>query len=564
MTTLVKTSILGFAGLAVGWSASSISRINRIDAGREASPPPSKSAPATKAGPRPAVSPAACADVAACRAVLSAEPDDRHPLIRRFEREQALRRWLELDPDSALAEARREPVDDFAKELFRQWAQIDPRAALDALNAADRELAGAVAREFFHALMTRDPAMAAGELERPKWRNEDLDWLGWDFHKRVFLQWMKSDPAAAIASFGPPGSKTSLNGAEEAMAVAWAEADFTAAWAHFAPAWIDGSHFSVSSAMEMLARGLMQGVGKAREIEAALKDPDDPCDRGPRQQLAEAMAESDPLAALEWASSRPDGDPLRTAIERKVARELASSDPEAALAMWKSAGEAGSFDDKYVFREAFAALAAEDPAGAAARAAGLSGEQRRGAMGGALTRIFADDPAAAEAQCRAWLADPTLAAEAGKAWALAFSWSHGAGPRNPGPMLAAIPELNDAVDANVLSTWAKVDPEAAAEWIHERLEQGKIVSFKGAYSDTGVLVDLATSRPEFTAAWLMDLPDAALQAEAAKTLVANWAAFDPVAADAWIGSLTPGPVREAAQQGRQGTVVDHDPTDPFR
>src|SRR5690606_12655914 len=127
------------------------------------------------------------------------------------------------------------------------------------------------------------------------------------------------DPTAAIASFGPPGSKHSMSSAEQAMAVAWAEADFPAAWAHFAPEWIDGTHFSVSGAMEMLARGLLQGVDQAREIEASLVNPDDPAERGPRQQLAEAMAENDPLAALEWASSRPDDDPLRIAIEREVA-----------------------------------------------------------------------------------------------------------------------------------------------------------------------------------------------------------------------------------------------------
>ena len=131
-------------------------------------------------------------------------------------------------------------------------------------------------------------------------------------------------------------------------------------------------------------------------------------------------------------------------------------------------------------------------------------------------------------------------------------------------MLAAIPELNDAVDANVLSTWTKVDPEAAAAWIHERLEQGRKVHFKDDDHDEGVLADLATSRPEFTASWLLELPDAALQAEAAKTLVANWAAIDPAAADAWIGSLPPGPVLDAANKGRKGTTDDQDRTDPFR
>ena len=156
-----------------------------------------------------------------------------------------------------------------------------------------------------------------------------------------------------------------------------------------------------------------------------------------------------------------------------------------------------------------------------------------------------------------------MKAAAEKAWALSFSWSHGAGGRDPGAMLAAIPELNEAVDAYVLSTWTKVDPEAAAGWIQERLEQGKTVRFKGEYSDEGILTDLAISRPEFTASWLLDLPDPAVQAKAADTLAANWSAFDPAAADAWIASLPAGPVREAAEKGRVSWKAVKDRSDPF-
>lgn len=546
MTTTLKAAAFALAGLALGWTVSSVGRGD--GKAEEEMPDLVRPAEVSKPKPRPSTGAPALADVAACRAVLSSTaPEDRHPLLRQFEREQALRRWLELDAPGALTEAAKEPEGEFAKDLFEAWVELDPRAALDALNASSRDLTAAVALRFFVALMNRDPAMAVLELARP--RRKDV--LGWGFHKEVQRQWMKADPAAAIASLGPPGSKSSLSGAEWAMAEVWAEADFPAAWAHFA-------------AMPLLAKGLLKGDAQALEIEKTLKRPAGEDSSDPRGQIAEAMVEFNPRAALEWASSRPEGDPLRLAIEARAARALASSDPEEALAMLQvSGGSNHSWEDEGILRESFAALAAADPAGAAARVMELPEKQRVPAMGGVLTRVFAADPAAAEAQCRAWLDDPALQPAVAKAWALAFSWSHGAGPRDPGPMLEAIPELNDAVDANVLSTWTKVDPEAAAGWIQERLEAGKKVSFKGDYGDRGILVDLAISRPEFTATWLAGLPDPAVQADAANALAANWWSFDPAAADAWIETLPTGSVREAAEKGRDSWNKPKDRSDPF-
>jgi hypothetical protein len=562
VTTILKATVFALAGLAVGWAAASKGRGDRQV--EEGMPDPVRPAAVSKSRPRPSTGAPALADVAACRAVLfSAAPDDQHPLLRQFEREQALRRWLELDAPGALVEAAKEPEEEFAKDLFEAWVELDPRAALDALNASSRDLTVAVALNFFVALMNRDPAMAADELARPKWKDGNEDLLGWSFHKEVQRQWMRADPAAAIASFGPPGSKSSLSEAERAMAEIWAESDFPAAWAHFAAKGLGDDVFALSQAMSLLAKGLLKGDPQALEIESMLERPDDPFVSHPRGQIAEALVESNSRAALAWASSRPEDDPLRLAIEARAARALASSDPEAALAMLQASGGSDqSWEDEGILRESFAALAAADPVGAAARVIELPEKHRVQAMGGVLTRVFAGDPAAAEAQCRAWLDDPALQPAAAKAWALSFSWSHGSGPRDPGPMLDAIPELNDAVDAYVLSTWTKVDPEAAAGWIQERLDLGKKVALKGEYGDKGIFADLAISRPEFTATWLAGLPDPTVQAAAANVLAANWWAFDPAAADAWIESLPTGPVREAAEKGRSGWTL-FDRSDPF-
>ena len=206
-------------------------------------------------------------------------------------------------------------------------------------------------------------------------------------------------------------------------------------------------------------------------------------------------------------------------------------------------------DRAQTLRQCFAALAATDPAAAAAQIRDLPASQQRDAISGYLTRGFAEDPDAATAQCQAWLADPELKNNLPQAWAKAFSWTSGAGARDPGEVLAAIPELNEAVDENVLSTWTKANPEAAAGWIAQRLEQGKAVKF----GNSGILADLAISAPEFTAAWLVNLSDPAIQKTAANTLTANWGAFDPDASKQWVASLPDGELRQAAEAGLKRT-----------
>jgi hypothetical protein len=273
-----------------------------------------------------------------------------------------------------------------------------------------------------------------------------------------------------------------------------------------------------------------------------------------RESIARNMADEDTYKALTWAETRPADDPLRLMLLGKVAYKLASSEPERALALLNAAGAsaAGSLaehDRAQTLRQCFAALAATDPASAAAHIHDLPASQQRDAISGYLTRGFAEDPAAATAQCQAWLADPELKDRLPQAWAKAFSWTNGAGARDPGEVLAAILELNDAVDENVLSTWTKANPEAAAGWIAQRLEQGKTVKF----GNSGILADLAISTPEFTAAWLVNLSDPAIQKTAANTLTANWGAFDRDAAKQWVASLPDGELRQAAEAGLKRT-----------
>jgi len=252
------------------------------------------------------------------------------------------------------------------------------------------------------------------------------------------------------------------------------------------------------------------------------------------------------MDALQWADSRAADDPIKAQILAQAAGGFATSDPERALKMLKESGDVEqSFKKSSILRESFASLTALDPTKAAGRVRELPESQRKDAMSEYFTNMFSVDSEGAIDQCRAWLNDPTLGSQVPAAWAKSFSWAHGAGARDPGPVLEAIPALNDAVDGKVLSTWAKANPKSAANWIKQRLEAGHSVRLVSP----GVVADLAIQEPQFTANWLSELPASEVQVKAANTLVANWAAFDPDAAQAWIDSLPQNKLRKSAENG---------------
>ncbi|MBK1884045.1 hypothetical protein JIN85_16620 [Luteolibacter pohnpeiensis] len=501
-------------------------------------------------------------DVQACRDAIAASaiPDGRHPLLRKMDRERALRRWLELDSSSALAEAESNQDDSFAIDLFKQWVELDPISAVEGLGKLNPSLADKLSRDFFITLMGRDPVLAAQEFRKDRWQlgQKSLsDRL--EFNRVISLAWFNADPDAAIASLDGVDLRVrdADNLTEGSILIGWGKVDFDAAWTYLTEKTgsIDDSLTSPGG-MDLLAEGLLCGKSEAIAVLASLSDLDGRDMRNRVSQLADTMVRVDMQESLDWALEQPEDDPIRKNILRYVASKMAAADPDRALEMLdESKGTGARYVIEGITRESFAALASSDPVASAERILDLPVGQRKAAMGGWLTRVFASDPDAALAQCRNWMEDPELSADLPAAWALSFSWEHGSGVRDPGEMLAAMPELNDAVNGMVLSTWAKSDPESAANWVTERLELGEKVPFNdGPFIDDSFLMDLSISRPEFTANWVMGLPDGEIQREAARTLISNWAAFDPDAANNWINSLPPGPVRGAAEEGLSKTT----------
>jgi hypothetical protein len=108
--------------------------------------------------------------------------------------------------------------------------------------------------------------------------------------------------------------------------------------------------------------------------------------------------------------------------------------------------------------------------------------------------------------------------------------------------IAAIPAARALVKGDLLESWTRKDPEAAAAFISEELATNPGYQTQ----NTEALSVIAASRPEFTAQWLQTLPAGNIQTNAAVALAANWSNFDRPATEAWIAQLPPGPIKEAA------------------
>lgn len=549
----MKTSplilMVSAVGLIAGWGSAALFK---KDEARNGSPSDGSVRSSSKAAPkRPEPREASrLEDVQACKDLIaaSATEDDRHPLLRQFDRERALRRWIELDAEGALSEAERRGDASFAQELFRQWAALDPKAALEAMKRTSRSMTGLVVKDVFLAVMAFNPSLAAAELKDERWKKAGSGVFGWESY--IAAEWMRCDPEAAIASLGAKGTLEGPDSSKSAILVELAKTDFPAAWSYFANGGLDDEGGLASACDQVLARGLLSGDAEALRILGDLpaKIGEEQGGRDPRAGTALYMIQEDLHKAMEWAKSRPADDPLRRQVIGTAADKIASSDPRQALTILQESGDAiYPYERESVLRASLAAITAENPEEALERIGTLGADQRMHAMGGYLTHMFAVDSATATEQCRTWLANPDLRGDLPAAFAKAFSWAAGAGVRDPGPILQAVPELNDAVDGDVLATWAKADPEATAEWITGHISEKKNLGLK----ERGVLSELAITRPEFTSEWLLTLPDEKTQVQAALTLTSNWGSFDPTAARAWTDDLPEGALRKAAEEGME-------------
>ncbi len=544
LTTSVLLIATAAAGFAAGWF---FVGKTKTSAGPAASRAPAGTAPAALPPAVSAVTPPEFTQlntIEECRAFLYSADQrfaGRHPFVLGAGRDFALRRWLEIDAESALQEAEHSPgheyaTEGFAADLFRVWLDLHVDNAIEAWSQANPVLSRNVRVAFLTALADKDPAKAFAVWQTPRGKS-NTPW-GDDVEEAIFRRWAQQDPRVAMENASGGGARLSVidewAGTKPAEALAYIRAE------------------------NLLETGLRSSVLLPLLLQsdsAAAREALSKAGEREVESISRNWTERDPTGALHWAQSQPPDSPLVRAILGAVAGKIAFSDPERALQVLSSLppannndpqGRLRDFEIRSAHREAFASLAATNPERARELILTHPDMVKRGALDGYLTYAFANDSAAGIEQCREWLANPALKEAATSAALMAFRWGHGAGARDPSVVIAALPELAEKVDSDVLSGWAKANPTGAAEFIAQRAAAGKPVE---DLEKRGVIAEIAIARPEWTSVWLQRLPDAALQVETAHTLAANWAAFDPEAAGRWIDSLPDGPVRESALSG---------------
>lgn len=494
-----------------------------------------------------------------CRAALAeASAGDMHPLLRNSKRDAALRRWVELDPDNALKEILGGPGGKTAKDLLLSWVEVNPVSAMDALHRAGPEAMRQVGKEMFLKLLAHDADLTISELKSDRWNEQGMTWNDEGFKASVHEQWMSVDAPSATSELRrmfQKGDWESHLDATRSMFIGWARVDFRAAWSFLTGEAVTTEWMAESKARGelgqslrkmVLKQGLLEGSKEAEmELVRFWEERGSGAMRGsesPRSILWDTV-DQDPYRVLEFAEGlEPRHDEIRKELYLLVIGEISHSDPVRALEMFKRMPPDENDYRKNKLREVFASLASQDPAKASEELATLPTAFQVPAIGGWLTSEFASDPDSAIRRCREWAADPALSEALGKGWAMAFSWGHGSGIRNPRPALDALPALNDAVDCDVLSTWVKGNPREAAAWISMRIEEGHQVDF----GKEGILGNLSNSEPQWMSGWVNEVRDAEVREKAVRTLAKNWMAFDPQGAGEWIASLPPGEIKNWA------------------
>jgi hypothetical protein len=464
-------------------------------------------------------------------------PRTDHPLFTSALRDYALRRWLELDPEDALAFAEkaggRWHESPLAGDLFRLWVGLDADSALNAFAQASPATVMAARRDFFTKLAEIDPRRAVEVMENPRWNSAIAEWD--QTSERVYSLWAEKEPEAAaervLAIDVTINSGHAKSRAVQTVAETWARRDPEAAWRFFQPD--PGKNYRLDVAVAILPHLLKIDPTAMGRVDDKLT-PD----------LAKAWTDRNPEDAIAFAQSRPTEDPLRRELFAHAARTLATAEPERAIQLYRESGggSAHEWENSGLLREAFASLAGHDRQQAASKMLEFSGKDREAAMSGVLTHAFASDIAGASALARSWWNNPSLEQAVTPALGVALSWGHGGGNVDLGPILEQMPELADHVSGYLLQGWTRTNPEAAAAFLETKVAANPDF----AMNDAEALAEICFSRPEFTAHWLGQLPAGAFQTTTAGTLARTWSRFDPEAANDWAQSLPEGPPKEAA------------------
>ncbi|HET6409942.1 MAG TPA: hypothetical protein VFG14_18780 [Chthoniobacteraceae bacterium] len=401
--------------------------------------------------------------------------------------------------------------------LFARWAELDPEAAAKYANLLPKSANPAMLRRAAMTAWTEkdmDGALAwARSLEKGEARNDTLSLIAGALAKR--------DPNAAMQMVKDNFAPREAGSAYESVFAAWAESDFAAAM--------------------VAAQGITDPQLRARVLRATLSKRTDSDPKGVLEAVRTSKVsdlrwnvgnnalnrwmERDLTAARDYVLGLPNGE-MREMQVRQVAQEMARRDPQEALTWIDSIPEG---DREEAIEGLFSSWANKDPNAAIQAARALpEGRVQENAIAQLVQNLIESDSTTALELLKDL---PEGAARQNALSNVSYRWARIDPQAAANWYITNVPENQRGSMHQIMWEWSRSDPEAAMKWAIELPEGDNKGQILGQ-----VFSQMSRNDPAAAAAQIEKLPPES-QRNAVSNFISNWAHRDPEAAVRWAATL---------------------------
>jgi RNA polymerase sigma factor (sigma-70 family) len=430
--------------------------------------------------------------------------------------------------------------------IFDVWSGKDPMAALTAALTLKGYYTPEV-YEIFGNFAQQNPQAALAAIH-----NLPVE-LQIENYNSIFEVWAGNDPSAAAAAALSLPPNSIRQGALLSVARSWAkqDPDGALAWVEALPA-SSIKNTAIASALDTMSE---LDPAYAANYTINLNLPAGLMRDNLLQRITATWAQTDPTAVLTWANTNLTGDAYDNAATQAL-DEISISDPASAVAALTQ------LSDPNVVNKVIPAIASnwanQDPQAALAWVQSLptdSTDTRSSAIAAVLRGTNYDPVSAAAYIQQNFATDPAfnkLATQVVTSWSqsdpqAALTWAESL------PLGEA---QSDAVNA-AITQLANVDPQTA--WNDAQ-------QLSGSAQDTAmvnVINAWVNQQPAQAAAALANLPQGADLATATGDVAKSWLSQNPNAASQWIDTLPQGDARDSAVTQLIASVSKNDPASAF-
>jgi hypothetical protein len=499
--------------------------------------------------------------------------------------EVLLARWADLDPAAAATYVNLLPASADPEKLRRvimtAWAEKDFSAALAWTRALEKGAARTQSLTLLAGELAKsDPSRAMQLIERTF-----VPWQARDAYDKIFSVWAETDFAGALTAAREIPDLQLRSAALRATLVRHVETDVRVVldfvrnskdndlqWgvgSYAAKRWFERDFAAAREYVLALPQGNLRYV-QMQQMASAMAQTDPKgalaaVDQLPEKDrsavtcdILEAWTQKDSAAAIDAARALPEGE-LRNSAVGRVAQSLVVSDANLAFALVDEIPN-GEFHES-ILSSIASYFADRDPAGAAERySERASSNERKEVMTQILAKWARSNPDAA----LEWTAARPDASEFRDVIQYLARESTGNEPEKAISRLEHFPiDVQRVAVAGIAQGWSFSDPEAAANWAcelrDEKSKSNAIGALAGEWGnrepaaaarwlesfpvgpDRDVAVENFSQRtvyrdPKGAVAWAMTIQDSSKQAKAMREVFSTWLNRDPSAARNWLQS----------------------------